>query len=76
MQNYALKIVLVGDSRVGKSQLARSFLCKNILVSQPRFLLSCTVFPFFFVNTISNTHLMHAIKQYIIAGGLPSYCRN
>jgi hypothetical protein len=33
MQRYALKLVLVGDSRVGKSQLSRAFVNKSFLVS-------------------------------------------
>ena len=31
MQNYALKFVLIGDSQVGKSQLAKRF-CKNSFI--------------------------------------------
>jgi GTPase SAR1 family protein len=33
MQSYALKLVLVGDSRVGKSQLSRAFMDKEFVVS-------------------------------------------
>jgi hypothetical protein len=33
MQSYSLKLVLVGDSRVGKSQLSRAFMDKEFKVS-------------------------------------------
>lgn len=38
MQRFDLKLVLIGDSRVGKSQLSRSFVGKNFLV---KFLYVC-----------------------------------
>lgn len=40
MQRYALKLVLIGDSRVGKSQLSRAFVNKGFLVSCSRFVVN------------------------------------
>jgi GTPase SAR1 family protein len=39
MNAYALKFIMLGDSRVGKSQLSRAFTSKPFLVSLKNFVL-------------------------------------